>query len=160
MPVAEPAASGYPAAGYNCGTGGYTAGGYYGPAGCGSSGAYPEVSGYFGESCNDNQWFGGVYFLYMERDEPSDVRLMVEIDHNVAPDPYYPPKSMSVMSTHDADYGFRPGMEVRLGSTFTVGDSCNSCDSGYGYGGCNGCARLAPGLRLHDVCLGSRLVGY
>ena len=69
-----------------------------------------------------------------------DARLSVEVDHNVAPDPYYPPKSTTVVSTNDVDYDFRPGVEVRLGSTFTVGDSCNTCGSGYGYGGCNSCA--------------------
>ncbi len=140
------APSGYPAAGCNCGTGGYSAGQYYGAggAGCGCNGSYPDVSGYMDDCGNDIIWFGGVYFLYMDRDEPSPVRLAVEVDSGAVAYPYYPPKSTTVVSTENNGYDFRPGVEVRFGSTFHIGDGCNNCNSygsGYGYTGCNSCAR-------------------
>ena len=135
-PVA-PAASGYPAAGYNGGypasTGNYTAGG------CGCNGSYPEVSQYMNEPCNDNQWFGGVYFLYMSRTNPDNVRLTTQIETGTVTYPYYPPASATIVSTQDVDSGFQPGVEVRFGSTFTIGDSCNSCQNSCGYTGCGGC---------------------
>jgi hypothetical protein len=136
MPAGAPAPSGYPAAGCGCNGSGdsYTA------AGCNSCGSYPDLSGYMNDCGNGNMWFGGVYFLYMERDEPSNQQLAVQVD-NGASYPYYPPHSTTVVSTVDADYDFRPGVEVRFGSTFTVGESCNTgCGSGYGYNGCGtGC---------------------
>ena len=116
-------------------------------AGCGSG--YPGISGCCEDTCGGNQWFGGVYFLYMDRVDPSPVRLTVEIDQTSPPSyPYYPPRSTTVVSTQQAEYDYRPGLEVRFGSTFTVGDSCNacnSCGSGYGYGGCNSCAPACSG---------------
>lgn len=146
-PAAAPATSGYPAAGCNCGAnGGYSAGQYYGAGGCGcAANAYPDVSGCFDSGCNDNVWFGGVYFLYMTRTEPSPVDLTVEVPVGSAY-PYYPPKTQTVLSTQNVDADFQPGMEVRLGCTFTIGDECSSgcgCGSGYGYTGCgcNSCAQ-------------------
>ena len=86
----------------------------------------------------------------------------MEVDHAVAPDPYYPPKSATVVSTRDVDYDFRPGVEVRFGSTFTIGDSCNTCNSG-----CTArlqrlqtCGDCCPAMPADHVRLGSRLVGY
>jgi hypothetical protein len=130
------------------------ANGVYGAAGCGCNGApaaynpgcYQDygVSSYCDDSCgHDSQWFGGVYFLFMERDDTSDVRLTVEVDHAVAPDPYYPPKRTTVVSTADTDYDFREGVELRFGSTFTIGDSYDTCNTGC-YGGCNTCQPCAP----------------
>ncbi len=67
-----PAAGGYAAAGCGCGASGYTA------AGC--AGTYPDVSQYFGDSCgSQNQWFGGVYWLDMERSGPHPRTLAVEV---------------------------------------------------------------------------------
>ena len=129
-----------------------TQAGYGSPAGCGCGNQYPStgmggeccntgceegygVSNYFG-GCNDTQWFGGVYWLFMDRDNPSFHRLTVQInDNNVGAYPYYPPSSTTVLSTIDADSDFRSGAEIRFGSTFGIG---GGCDSGYG-GGCGGC---------------------
>ncbi len=132
MSTADPAMSGYPTTGCNCGTSGCTT------AGC--SGAYPDVSGYFDNCGSNNQWFGGVYWLFMNRDSPEDARLTVQLQHPTSPDPYYPPQRTTVVSSQDVDYDFRSGLEVRLGSTFTVGgcDACDACGSGSGYPGC-GC---------------------
>jgi hypothetical protein len=123
-PTGSPAPSGYPAAA---------------AAGCGCGDTYSS-SGYMSDCGSDNVWFGGVYFLYMDRDKPSNQQLAVSVP-NGGSYPYYPPKNLTVVSTENADYQFRPGMEVRLGSTFQIGESCNtSCGSGYGYNGCGtGC---------------------
>ena len=131
-------ASGYGAAGCGCNAGGCTSGS------CGCNSAYPDVSSYFG-GCNENQWFGGVYYLLMTRENPDDVRFTVQIDHNVASNPYYPPQRTTIIETQNNDADFRSGVEARIGSTFTIGDSCGGgCGSGYGYGGCGcnscGCA--------------------
>jgi hypothetical protein len=137
MPVEQgmsgaPVASGYPAAaGCGCGASGYTA------AGCAAT--YPDVSQYFGDNCcNQNQWFGGVYWLDMERSGPHPRVLTVEVPDATAR-PYYPQPPVTFISTANVEPDFRSGIEVRLGSTFSVGgcDSCG-CGSGYGYGGC-GC---------------------
>jgi hypothetical protein len=118
---------GYPNTG-NCNTYGGNAHNDYG------------LTGYFNQPCNDTQWFGGVYGLYMERDNADFKRVLVQADPPSYP--YYPPASTTVFSTDQADFEFREGIEVRFGSTFTVGGS--SCDTGcgpYGYGnaGCNTC---------------------
>jgi hypothetical protein len=92
------------------------------------TGAYPSTAncspeygmhGFVENPCYETQWFGGVYFLFMERDRPSPVKLTVQVDHSVAPDPYYPPETATVLVTPDHD--FREGVEVRFGSTFNVG---------------------------------------
>jgi hypothetical protein len=134
MPADSAAAvSGYPAGGYH-GASGYAA------AGCG----YGDVSGCMEDCGPENQWFGGVYFLLMDRDDPSPVQLAVEVPVG-ATYPYYPPRSVTVVNSAQADYDYRAGVEVRFGSTFTIGDSCDTCQSGcgggytgYGGGGC-GC---------------------
>ena len=116
MPADSSAAvSGYPAGGYH-GASGYAA------AGCG----YGDVSGCMEDCGPENQWFGGVYFLIMDRDDPSPVQLAVEVPAG-ASYPYYPPRSITVVNSAQADYDFRAGAEVRFGSTFTVGDSCDTC---------------------------------
>ena len=114
---------------------GYTA------AGC--AGTYPDVSQYFGECGNQNQWFGGVYWLDMERSGPSPHTLAVEVPDS-SPRPYYPQSSVTFISTSNVEPDFRSGIEVRFGSTFSVG-GCDSCGAGggYGYGGC-GCNSCAP----------------
>lgn len=115
-----------------------------------------------GECNNDNQWFGGVYWLFMTRDKPRGQLLTTEVDWSTAPDPYYPSKAGAALCSNMADYDFRSGLEVRLGSTFTVG-GCNSCGSGYGgcgYGysgcggnscGCNSCASSCGTMYAWEV---------
>jgi hypothetical protein len=118
----------------NCQNGyvnGYAAGSYY-DAGCNSG---YGIGDYFDDDCQESQWFGGMYFLFMERDNASSTKLTVEVDHTVAPDPYYPPGDRTVLSTINTDHDFREGVEVRFGTTFTIGDSC---DTGC-YDGCNSC---------------------
>ena len=34
------------------------------------------------------------------------------------------------MTNRDVNFDFREGLEIRLGSTFTIGESCNSCQTG------------------------------
>jgi hypothetical protein len=109
--------------------------------------SYPDygMSGYFDNECHDSQWFGGVYFLWMERDNAAPVKLTVEVDHDTSPDPYYPQPPTTVVSTHQTDFDYREGVEVRIGSTFSIGSACDSghgaCGNGYGYGyGCEPCA--------------------
>jgi hypothetical protein len=138
-----PVGSGYAAAGCNCGvTGGYSAGQYYGAGGVGCS-SYPDCSGYIDDCGPENIWFGGVYFLYMDRVDCSPVRLTVEVP-NASAYPYYPPQSVTVVNTAQIATDYQPGVEFRFGSTFTCGDSCQQpCGSGYGYGGC-GCNSCAP----------------
>jgi hypothetical protein len=142
---ADPVAGGY-ANGHVNGAG-CNGGGYYG--GHGSAGCYPGVAECMDDCGSHNIWFGGIYYLFMDRADDKFVRLAVEVDHAVAPDPYYPPKSVTVVSTSDVDYDWRSGAEVRFGCTFDVGhqcDSCNTCGSGYGYPacGCNSCAPCSP----------------
>src|SRR6185295_10669999 len=65
MSAAQPGACGCNAATYGAGDY-YTAPG----CGCGATGGYPNcnLSNYMGDNgCNDNQWFGGIYFLEMGR---------------------------------------------------------------------------------------------
>ena len=71
-------------------------------------------------------------------------QFTVQVDHTVAPDPYYPKKSVDIITTDNIDTDFRPGVEVRIGSTFTIGAPCSACESGcggygFGYPGGNGC---------------------
>lgn len=137
--------------GCGCNGANYGAGDYYQASGVGSctGPGYPDcgLSNYFNEGCSENQWFGGVYFLEMARTRPSDVQLAVRVDHATAPNPYYPKKSADIISTDDIDTSFQPGVEVRLGSTFTIGDAC--CQNAYG--GCNSCGCAAPTTYAWEV---------
>lgn len=113
-----------------------------------SSGSYPDygVSGYCDDSCGGTQWFGGAYFLWMERDNATPVKLTVEVDHAAVVEPYYPPATATVVSTHQTDFDYRAGVEVRFGSTFSIGSDCDTSGScGTGYAGCNTCGpAMAP----------------
>lgn len=130
------AANGYPA-GCNCNTN-YPAGSYYsGDQACGDN---YSLGDYFNDSCHDSQWFGGVYYLYMERDRPSPHKVTVAAA-DAAVYPYYPTAASTVLVQPDHD--FRSGVELRFGSTFTIGDSCDTCNTGCNNGcnsGCNSCA--------------------
>lgn len=129
--TAAPATAGYPA-NCNCGPSGYATSGY--GTSCGS---YPGVSNYIAGDCGpQNIWFGGVYWLFMDRDDSKCQQLSVEVDHNSVPDPYYPMAGDTVLCTSLVDQDFRSGVEVRLGSTFTVGGSSCNTGCGYGYPGC------------------------
>jgi len=145
--------AGQPGCGCN-GVAAYGAGDYYNAAGCGctTGGGYPSecgVSNYFGDSgCHENQWFGGIYFLEMGRTNESAKRLTMEVP-NGSTYPYYPQPTDTILTTRDANFDFREGLEVRLGSTFTIGEpsACATGCNGYGYGygngsgcGCNSCA--------------------
>lgn len=133
--AAASANSGYPA-NCNCGPNGYAASGY-GVSSGNSCGSYPEVGNYIPADCGpQNMWFGGVYWLFMNRDEANCQPLTVEVDHNVVPDPYYPMRGDSVLCTEEVSQDFRSGVEIRLGSTFVVGGSTCNTGCGYGYPGC------------------------
>jgi hypothetical protein len=124
------------------GAGGYPSTGGHGDVsgyGYGSNCGYQDygVSGYMDQSCNNTQWFGGVYWLFMNRDDGEFRRLTAQMDTPVAY-PYYPTADQIVLTTDNVDHDFRSGFEVRFGSTLTSGGGWyqDDCDS-YGYG--NGC---------------------
>lgn len=96
---------------------------------------YPDygISGYFGNCDSGRQWFCGIYGLAMERDEPSNVRLGLNVDTTGPISDYSPVASDTILTSDDADYDFRSGVELRFGSTFTAGGSCD-------YGDCYPCA--------------------
>ena len=146
MPSGNPSMGGPAPGACGCNAGNYGAGDYFTSpgCGCGATGGYPNCG-----VCNtcedcgcDNQWFGGVYMLGMTRTNATPIKLTSEIPGGSAY-PYYPTAADTVLTTRDADYGWAPGVEVRLGSTFTIGESCNACQSTCGYNtscGCNSCA--------------------
>src|SRR3954470_9623338 len=97
----------------------YGAGDFYNAAGCGctTGSGYPSecgISNYFGDSgCNENQWFGGIYFLEMGRTNTTPQRLTIEVPSG-STYPYYPQANDTIMTTRDANFDFREGLEVRL----------------------------------------------
>jgi hypothetical protein len=98
------------------------------------------ISGYFDRYCGGRTWFGGVYYLFMDRTNPSDTRLATAFDTTNPTYPYYPAKSTTILETSDANDGFRSGGEIRFGSTFGIGSACDTCNTGCGgYGGGGGC---------------------
>jgi hypothetical protein len=134
---------GYPQAGYPNGTASCDSP-VYGSTG-GSS--YPDygVSGYFNGAGSGTQWFGGVYGLYMNRDDGEFRRLTAQFDTPAGGYPYYPTSDTTVLSTENVDHDFRSGVELRFGSTLSTtswsADDCNGYGSHCGYGsGCNTCA--------------------
>ncbi len=146
MPAGYPNVGGPAAGACGCNAANYGAGDYYTApgCGCGATGGYPNCG--VCNSCEDcgcdNQWFGGVYALGMTRTNATPIKLTTEIPGGSSY-PYYPTAGDTVLTTRDADYGWAPGVEVRLGSTFTIGESCNACQSTCGYNtscGCNSCA--------------------
>jgi Putative beta barrel porin-7 (BBP7) len=128
-----------------CNAANYGAGDYYTSpgCGCGATGGYPNcgVTNYCDSGCNDNQWFGGIYFLEMGRTNGTPVKLTSQVPTGSSY-PYYPTANDTVMTSRDVNFDFREGVEVRVGSTFTIGDSCSACQSTCGYNtgcGCNSC---------------------
>jgi hypothetical protein len=133
--------------GCNCSTNGYAAGSHYtGDQAC--SDGY-GLSDYFDNECHDSQWFGGVYYLFMERDRPSPQKLTVQAA-DTATFPYWPHGGTSVLVNPDHD--FRSGAEVRFGSTFTICDECDTCDTGYNTGCYNGCGSCNTGCTSCASC--------
>lgn len=153
-PAAEPSLPSVPEEVLNGGSGAAPityypgdASGYGSMSGC--SNQDENLSGYFDNTCGGTQWFGGVYFLYMERDAPTVPRLAAQVETSGATFPYYPTAGETVLCDADIDYDYRPGGEVRFGSTFGVGSACNAgYYGGYGYGnGCGsgqGCGNCPP----------------
>ncbi len=146
-----PAANNMPAYGTNtsaaqpggcgCNAANYGAGSYYTSPGCGcaATGGYPNcgVNNYFSDNCGcENQWFGGIYFLEMGRTNATPVKLTSQMPPATAY-PYYPQPNDTILTNRDVNFDFREGLELRVGSTFTIGDSCSACQSGCG---CNSCA--------------------
>ena len=87
-------------------------------------------------------WFGGLYYLFMERDNPTTQKLTVRVDHDAATDPYYPPANVTVLDTDKTDFDFRSGVELRFGSTFSIGSDCDEGCGGHGYPStCSSCAQ-------------------
>ena len=142
-----PAAQGYDQTmqgygnGCSCGSG-YPGAGGYGDAGCmnGTSCGQQDygIGSYLNNSCSGRQWFGGIYYLFMDRTNPSDTRLATAFDTTTASYPYYPPKRTTVLETNDASDDFRSGGEIRFGSTFSIGSPCDTCGCNNGYSGCGG----------------------
>ena len=170
LPSPDPAMSGDPAAaGYNApspypstdATNGYFASD---PGRNLGAGSYQDcgVDGYM-EDCDDgSQWFGGVYGLYMTRSQPGYRRYTVGVDPPT--NPYFPAASDT---ENESDCNFlipdwREGIEVRLGCTFGIGDSCDYGDCDSGCGGCGeacGCEPSCNPVLPANVRLGSRLLG-
>ncbi len=113
-------AGGYPNGGYPDAQGSYPS--YYSGEGCNEG---HGLSKYFDNPCHDTVWFGGVYWLFMERDRPAPRKMTVSVDHSTMPPSYYPQGDRTVLVSPDHD--FRSGVEVRFGSTFAIGDGCDPC---------------------------------
>jgi hypothetical protein len=92
------------------------------------------MGGALGKHAGCGYWFGGVYGLLMDRDN-SDKYPLAFTSVDGAPDGYYPPSSAIALRTRDADIGFQPGVELRLGRTFGCAPA-NPCDPC----GCGACA--------------------
>jgi hypothetical protein len=145
--AAMPADNGYPSNDFSTnGHNGYPTTGYptTGAAGVAGdcNGAYPDynLSGYFDDHGHNSQWFGGVYWLFMTRDDSDFQRLTAQFETPGAGYPYYPPSEWTVLTTSDGDHDYRNGVEVRFGSTFGCGGGHDAygCGTPYGYGyGCN-----------------------
>jgi hypothetical protein len=132
-----PADSGYPQTGYPNGTAGCADGAY----GSTSAGCYSDygVSGYFNGHGSGTQWFGGVYGLYMTRDDGEFRRLTAQFDTPAGGYPYYPTADVTVLSTENVDHDYREGVEIRFGSTLSTGSWMHDDCNGYGYGYGTGC---------------------
>ncbi len=149
------------------------------PMAMGNGGCNPADDGYGAlDGCMDdgysNQWFGGIYGLYMTRTRGPYRAYTAGVD---TPDGSNALPTLSEIE-NESDCAFlvphwRGGVEVRLGSTFGIGDGCDDC---YGDSLRLRLQRpvkrvrlqlrqflrlpaLLPTLLPADVCLGSCLVG-
>jgi hypothetical protein len=141
---AAPAAQGYDQTMQGYGGCGCNAGAYGGDCGYNGGAACGQwdygIGNYFDKTCGGRTWFGGVYYLFMDRTNPSNTRLATAFDTSTAAYPYYPAANRTILETRDADDGFRSGGEIRFGSTFGIGSACDTCNTGCGgYGSCGGC---------------------
>ncbi len=118
---------------------------YTGDAACGSD---YGLSSYFDNSCGGTQWFGGVYWLFMNRDNPDFRRFAAQFETPAGGYPYYPTSDVTMLSSPDVDHDYRSGAEVRFGSTLGGWHRDDCDDHGYGYGGysnhCDNCEPCSP----------------
>lgn len=118
-------------------TAGYMAGGYMaGDPGFSNSDPGYGYGAIDGCDCceSSTRWFGGVYGLYMTRTQGPNRYYTAGIDSGATGTPYFPQPG-DIENYSDCAYlvpHWRGGVEVRLGSTFGIGDSC---DNGDCYGG-------------------------
>ena len=137
----DPNYGGYPVGGAGCNCGYPNTGGHYGgyPVdGYGSVAPDYGIGQYLDGGDGGSQWFGGVYGLYMTRSDPAYRKYTVGVDTDDTGTPYFPvagdTENFSRCGYLIPDW--RWGYEVRLGSTFRLGDDCGGCDYG---NTCNGC---------------------
>jgi hypothetical protein len=134
--------SGYPQTGYGDGTGNCESSVYSSTGDCSTD---YGVSGYFNHGGGGTQWFGGLYWLFMNRDDGEFRRLSAQFDTPAGGYPYYPTADTTVLSTENVDHDYRSGVELRFGSTLST--TSWSADDCYGYGGNgygSGCGSCAP----------------
>jgi hypothetical protein len=95
------------------------------------------LASYIDNPHHDSNWFGGVYYLFMTRDDSDHRRLTAMFNTPAGGYPYYPAAEWTVLSSSHVDHDYRSGVEIRFGSTFASGghDECDSaCGTPYGYG--------------------------
>jgi hypothetical protein len=112
-------------------------------------GGYPDygLGSYFDNPHHDSNWFGGVYWLFMTRDDADFRRFTAMFNTPAGGYPYYPVSDFTVLHSNSVDHDYRSGGEVRFGCTFASGgyDECDTaCGTPYGYAygydnGCNSC---------------------
>ena len=80
-------------------------------------------------------WFGGLYWLFMERDNPNTQKLTVRVDHNTATDPYYPQANITVLDTRPDRFRLpeRRGSSLRQHVQHRQRVRRRGCGNGYGY---------------------------
>ena len=103
----------------------------YGACNYGSSGPMSNV---LRHGAGGGYWFGGVYGLFMDRDNSNKYALAFVTDPSMPT--AYPPAAMDVvLTTRATDIGFQPGVEFRLGRTFGSSyDPCTGCTTGPKWG--------------------------
>jgi hypothetical protein len=92
------------------------------------------MSGVLRRGAGCGYWFGGVYGLFMDRDNSNKYSLAFVTDPSMPT--AYPPAAMDVvLTTRAADIGFQPGVEFRVGRTFGCSyDPCTCCTTGPKWG--------------------------
>jgi len=84
-------------------------------------------------------WFGGVYGLYMTHSAPGYRAFTAGIDSVATGTPYYP-QARDIENQSDCAFlapHWQGGVEVRLGCTFGIGDTCDYGDACGDCGPCN-----------------------
>lgn len=134
-----PSAGGAGCATGNCNTGyapAPTAANGYGYGACDTScntySTYGGMGGILGKHCGGGgYWFGGAYGLLMDRDNSNKYALAFVTDPSM-PTAYPPADMTTVLTTRDADIGFQPGVEFRLGRAFGGGGCGCGCGPTWG----------------------------